>query len=432
MDSNTVEPTLWDPLDLYHTDTGVGQQALWSPDTPDSPFTSGCWDCPHCLGAGPPFHHRRRATIATYQVPEYLSPTEELNQSRLFGLRHQSESRHEPVMSYAECSNDTQEGSLVPSKLFLGDPRLPEETTPSVGVWRYLSTCGGKEVFDGGLRKSREDVRVAPGPSRATETYPTPGYTSILQRPPAQSQGFSFSPSEPALDSFDGRSVDPSQNFLSPDVCVEGNLGPLTNPLYPGRELSVDLLNSEVRPIGSTSVMQTASSTGLVGAPPEQCPSHAYPPRQGAGYVSLRCNGGPMTDVITASAHPRIASSSFNVQTLPSVQSSRIYSSFDDPCVSGFIHGSSEHLTPSVHWTRSRRRASTPHLSADGFHDTTNKECVYDARMNPVEPRKRRPFSATEREETRKIRDKGVCGPCKKSKRRVLMFLYSMLSLMLN
>jgi len=422
MDSNAVEPTLLDPLDLYHTDTGVGQQALWSPDTPDSPFTSGCWD----------FHRRRRATIATYQVSEYLTPTEELNQSRLFGLCQQSQSRHEPVMSYAECSNDTQEGSLVPSELFFGDPRLPEEITPSVGVWRYLSTCGGKEVFDGGPRNTHEDVRVAAGPSRATETYSTPEYTSILQRPPAQSQGFLFNPSEPTLDSFEERSVDPPQNFLSPDVCVEGSLGPLTSPVYPGWELSVDLLNSEVRPIGSTSFIRISSSTGLVGAPTEQCPSQAYPPGQGTGYVSLRCKGGPMTDVITASAHPRIASSSLNVRTLPSVQASRIYRSFDDPCVSGFLHGSSEYLTPSVHSTRSRRRASTPDLSTHDFHDTTNKEFVFDSQMNLVEPRKRRAFSATEREETRKVRVKGVCGPCKKSKRRVLMFLCSIPNLILN
>lgn len=413
MDSNAVTSGLWDPSDLSHTKVGVGQQAVWGAEVSAPLSTSESWYCPPSQCVGISVDHRQRATIGTYQAPEYPLPTENLDQSSLVGLRHQSQSRHEPVMSYTDCSNAFCEVSVVPSGFFLGHSPPPE------GV--NLSTCGGRELFSAGLRNTHQDVRVPASPSLEEVTFSIPEYYGVMQRPPAQFLGYALSPTGPGVEMLGRRSVGSSQDFLSPDVCAERSLGPLDNHNCPGTELPVDLLRSKVRPLGSTSVIPTSNSTGLVGAPTEQCPSRAYPPRQGTGYVPLRFSGGPMTDAITTSARSRIASPSLDEQTLSSVPSSKLCRSFDDSWIFRSSGESLTNVTPLLDPTLSRRHASTPNLSAEGLNDSAAQECVFDSRMNLVQPRKRRPFSASEREETRTVRVKGACGACRKSKRRVTM-----------
>jgi len=424
MDSNPAHTGRLDPSNPHHTDIGNDQQAFLGADALDPSSTSGFGVRMHSPGAG----YSSQSSpwvIGVFQVPEYGLTATELDQFRRIDSLNGRQRTHEPTMSYTECNDPPNQGFMVPSEPFLGEFRPPEELAPFMDDWSHLLTGGGKEVFIDGMSNTHKDVRLTTGPNPYTETFLIPDYSSVPQKPPAQLEGYPSRPSGPALDLVEKPSMAPSHEVFSPGVCSEDIHRPLTSSLFPGRELSVDLLSSAVGHIGPASV--TATST-LVGAPTEQCPSHAYPPKQGTGYVPLCFNGGPMTDAITASAPPRIALPTSKVQNLPSVRATRLFSSIDDPWVSRSPRRLPANSTPSFHSTRFLRRASTPDLSVDNLHDTANKECVYDIRMNLVEPRKRRALSAIEREETRKIRRKGVCGPCQKRKRRVLTVLCSMLN----
>lgn len=420
MDTYTIHTVELDPLGSYHADTEGCQQAILAADTPYPSSTPGCWKHLQSPCAGSSSHHRRWPLFMIYQVAEDGLTFAELDQFKRWTSLYERQSGHEPAVSYTERNFPTHGGSTVQPELCSGDFRLPENFAPPLDVWGRVPTCNGKEVFSGDLSNTHKDLAVSTAPSQASETSLTP-LNSTFQRPSPRIQEHSPNRSGPLPELLDKCSVAPSQNFSLPDVCLEDIFGPLTSLVYPGMDLSVDLLSSEIRPIGPASVTPISSSTGLVGAPSEQCPSQAYPPRQGTGYVPLRFNGGPMTDVITASAHTWIASPSLNVQMLSSGRSPRSCSNFDESWASCTPGESSTNATPSVDSTGSRRRSSAPNLSAESLRHTTNAECVYDSRMNLVEPRKRRPFSASEREETKTIRAKGACKPCRRSKRRVTM-----------
>ena len=420
MENNVIQSL--DLADLYHTDAEISQQTMMAATTSDPSSTSWDWTSLHCPCAASCSHHRERETTMTYRMSKGGFPLEIMNQLKRSGFVHERQSGLEAAMLYTECG-PPYEDSMVPAELCLGHSRPPEDCAPFVDVGSQHITSRGKESFSNGSTDTPRDLWGANRPSQGPETSQRQEHSTSLQRPPAQFEGYSSIPSGPASDLFDKRSVTPPQNFPSPDVCLGEVPGPLTSPLYPERDLSVDLLSSEARPIGPIRVTPISGSKLLVGAPTEQCPSHAYPPRPGTGYVPLRCHGGAMTDAVTAPAHAGITSPCLDAQVMPTARSSSLYSSLDDSYVSFYPSRPPTNAPPQVDSTRSRRCTSTPTLLAEGLDELTNKECVYDSHMNLVEPRKRRPFSPSEKEKTRTIRAKGACEICRKSKRRVTMLL---------
>ena len=415
MDSDAVQTAQMDPSDPYQADCGGWQQAVLAAGILHPFSTPGCWKRRPGPPAGTSCPHQRWTADMMCRFSDDPLTFRGLDQSKRLKAKtlQERQSTYGQAISYPECG-PVCGGFLVPPQLCAGNSRPSEEIALTVDVLSPLSTCGGEEMFSDDQTKSHKNIPLAIVPSHGLERSLTTSPQSLL----APFRGYSCNESGLAPSLCDQRSVAPSQNFLSPDVCYEDTPRPHTCPVYLGRELSVGLLSSEVRPIGFSSATPISSSTGLVGGPTERWPSHAYSPRAGTGYVPLRYNEGSMTDAVPASARPRIVSPSSKVQILPAAQNSRSYNSFNDTWDSVFPGRTSPNSPPSSGSIRSRRCASTPTLAVDSLHG------VYDSRMNLVEPRKRRQFSASEREETRRVRVKGACDLCKRKKRRVNILLF--------
>lgn len=408
-----------DAMELDHENTTIGElptSAVGQP-APDSTCrhlknSRGC-DAGSSFHSHPVGHWPKWKTTQSLDVE---TQTDTRHPPGQIETTHGYEMRHEPVMTCVGHSFPTcQSSSTAPPKAYwlhnhpgpiqMGCPP-PFLSSFEPGLYNEQSSSPGDDFAPAfpGMDSLDFDGQERSSPFKDPWSGHQEGFSELIESAPKQSGHTSAG-------------VAKTSSLL--DVGSDGAPWYQESSTSPGNNMEVFTLNPEVNTVGHARPLPEPRPNALVRLRTERRPSHAYPPRQGTGYDPSRCNGCRMTDYIIASAPVR---STYHTSDASSLSNFQNYGSHTDFGASGLACSPSRSSAPAslpLDSMFSSRRASTSALPSTISDLPGNLECTWDSSMNRIEPRKRRPFSATERAETRTVRAKGACRKCKKSKRRV-------------
>ena len=418
MDDFTYHDALWDSLDSYRTDTVTGGPESLGVKRVDPSFADGPLE-PLCIPSagnssqsGPALQWSH---YVIYQGPDEKMIANIFIRPGQIGCLRGHQDRHQPVVSHSGCDLPFCQHPLVLSAAEHTEHLPPKESLLPPNVWLQQVPSGDDEVSNIGYTVAQYDIPAGTEPGADFGPGTGQGCPSVLHSVASQIDRVSLQQAPILI----GRSsVSPSQNPTLLDVGSTGIPWPHGSP---GGVSSLYILNSGVESIGSVHPPPLSSPGGLDRTRTEYRPSHAYPPRHGTEYVLLHCDTGQLTDATVASAPEDPTSPSLDVMSPSPARSGSCCHGSEGSEVSSSSRSPLGVLSTPLETTIFARSGSNPTHSGDNSDQACNRECVWDFRMQSIEPRKRRQSSATEKAETNAMRVRGACEKCRRAKRKVPM-----------